>query len=77
MFKQVLKHNQAVCLGIGIVLANPFTEVSAEKPTERGILKKQLGVPVFNVIVCLRKKKADSAIFIPPNFVGNQMNSGL
>ena len=31
LFEQVLKHNQAVCLGIGIVLANPFTEVSAEK----------------------------------------------
>ena len=59
------------------MIKKPFTEKAAEKVAENGIAQNKFRVIIVDVVVCLRRKEADADIFIPNQFIPNQMNLRL
>ena len=59
------------------MIKKPFTEKAAEKVTENRIVQNKLCVIIVDVVVCFRRKEADADIFIPNQFIPNQMNFRL
>ena len=60
-----------------MVFKKPFTEKAAEKVAENGIAQNKLCVIIVDVVVCFRRKEADTDILIPNQFIPNQMNLRL
>ena len=60
-----------------MMLKKPFTEKAAEKVAENGIVQNKFRVIIVDVVVCFRRKEADTDILIPNQFIPNQMNFRL
>ena len=60
-----------------MMLKKPFTETAAEKVAENGIVQNKFRVIIVDVVVCFRRKEADTDILIPKQFIPNQMNLRL